>query len=219
MISPKSRSARRRVPHDEAGQHVCRSHHRIGADRPPDRGRGQGSRHCPCVDAPVTGAQVGAENGTLTLMCGGRARRVRGGAAADAGLCAAHRPCRRIGRGPDRQDGQPDLHRRRHRGVAEALRFAQAARLDLDKVFEAISARRRAKLAADNRWQTMAQDSFDFGFAVDWMRKDLGLRSTRRAPTARRCRSPRWSISSMPSPGDGRRAAGYLSARPAAAGR
>jgi 3-hydroxyisobutyrate dehydrogenase len=60
-------------------------------------------------------------------------------------------------------------------GVSEALRFAQAAHLDLDKVLEAISGGAAQSWQMDNRWQTMAQDKFDFGFAVDWMRKDLGL--------------------------------------------
>jgi 3-hydroxyisobutyrate dehydrogenase len=60
-------------------------------------------------------------------------------------------------------------------GVSEAVRFAQAAHLDLDKVFEAISGGAAQSWQMDNRWKSMAADSFDFGFAVDWMRKDLGL--------------------------------------------
>jgi 3-hydroxyisobutyrate dehydrogenase len=60
-------------------------------------------------------------------------------------------------------------------GLAEALRFAQHADLDLDRVFEAISGGAAASWQMLNRWPTMARDEFDFGFAVDWMRKDLGL--------------------------------------------
>src|SRR3546814_585836 len=60
-------------------------------------------------------------------------------------------------------------------GLSEALRFAQASELDLDKVLEAISGGAAQSWQMDNRWKTMAQDSFDFGFAIDWMRKDLGL--------------------------------------------
>jgi 3-hydroxyisobutyrate dehydrogenase len=60
-------------------------------------------------------------------------------------------------------------------GVAEGLRFAQAAGLDTAKVFEAVSGGAAASWQMQNRWATMAADSFDFGFAVDWMRKDLGL--------------------------------------------
>ena len=59
--------------------------------------------------------------------------------------------------------------------AAEALRFAQNADLDLDKVFEAVSGGAAASWYMVNRWKTMSEDSFDFGFAVDWMRKDLGI--------------------------------------------
>ena len=60
-------------------------------------------------------------------------------------------------------------------GLAEALRFAQNAGLDLARTFEAVSGGAAASWQMLNRWSTMADDSFDFGFAVDWMRKDLGL--------------------------------------------
>ena len=60
-------------------------------------------------------------------------------------------------------------------GLSEAVRFAQASHLDMDKVFEAISTGAAQSWQMDNRWQTMAKDEFDFGFAIDWMRKDLGL--------------------------------------------
>ncbi len=60
-------------------------------------------------------------------------------------------------------------------GLSEALHFAQCAELDLDKVFDAISGGAAQSWQMDNRWATMAKGEFDFGFAVDWMRKDLGL--------------------------------------------
>src|SRR5690606_10489714 len=60
-------------------------------------------------------------------------------------------------------------------GLSEGLRFAQTAGLDLDRVFEAISGGAAQSWQMDNRWQTMARDEFDFGFAVDWMRKDLAI--------------------------------------------
>jgi 3-hydroxyisobutyrate dehydrogenase len=59
--------------------------------------------------------------------------------------------------------------------LSEALHFAQCAELDLDKVFDAISGGAAQSWQMDNRWATMAKGEFDFGFAVDWMRKDLGL--------------------------------------------
>ena len=60
-------------------------------------------------------------------------------------------------------------------GLSEALRFAQGSGLDLAKVQEAIGGGAAQSWQMDNRWATMAQDRFDFGFAIDWMRKDLGL--------------------------------------------
>ncbi|MFM6854475.1 MAG: NAD(P)-dependent oxidoreductase, partial [Sphingopyxis sp.] len=59
--------------------------------------------------------------------------------------------------------------------LSEALRFAQAANLDLEKVYESISGGAAGSWQMDNRWHSMARDEFDFGFAVEWMRKDLGL--------------------------------------------
>src|SRR3546814_18551818 len=59
--------------------------------------------------------------------------------------------------------------------LAEAVRFAQASHLDMDKVYEAISGGAAQSWQMDNRWKSMDEDRFDFGFAIDWMRKDLGL--------------------------------------------
>ena len=128
-----------------------------------------------CVDAPMTGAQVGAEAGTLTLMCGGRADAI---AAAQPVMEAYARRIVHIGKA-----GSGQATKMANQiciagiiaGLSEALRLAQAAHLDLDKVYEAISGGAAQSWQMDNRWKTMADDSFDFGFAVDWMRKDLGL--------------------------------------------
>ncbi|MBW8745701.1 MAG: NAD(P)-dependent oxidoreductase [Sphingomonas sp.] len=127
------------------------------------------------VDAPVSGGQAGAENGKLSIMCGGSleafaaaeplmqayaARIVHVG---DAGAGQTAKMCNQIAIAGVIQ------------GVAESLRFAQAAGLNTDKVFDAISAGAAGSWQMQNRWATMARDEFDFGFAVDWMRKDLGL--------------------------------------------
>jgi len=127
------------------------------------------------VDGPVSGGQAGAENGKLSIMCGGSpeafaaaeplmqayaARIVHVG---DAGAGQTAKMCNQIAIAGVIQ------------GVAESLRFAQAAGLDTDKVFEAISAGAAGSWQMQNRWATMAEDEFDFGFAVNWMRKDLGL--------------------------------------------
>jgi 3-hydroxyisobutyrate dehydrogenase len=127
------------------------------------------------MDAPVSGGQAGAENGKLSVMCGGTAQAfaqaeplMKAYAArivhvGEAGAGQTTKMCNQIAIAGVIQ------------GVAESLRFAQAAGLDTDKVFEAISAGAASSWQMQNRWATMAQDQFDFGFAVDWMRKDLGL--------------------------------------------
>jgi 3-hydroxyisobutyrate dehydrogenase len=129
-----------------------------------------------CVDAPMTGAQAGAENGTLTLMCGGRAEAIE---AARPIMQAYARRIVHIGKAGT---GQATKMVNQialagvTAGVAEALRLAQAEHLDLEKVFEAISHGAAQSWQMENRWHSMAQDRFDdFGFAIDWMRKDLGL--------------------------------------------
>jgi 3-hydroxyisobutyrate dehydrogenase len=133
------------------------------------------SRGIHSVDAPVSGGQAGAENGKLSIMCGGGDAAVA--AARIVMQCYAARVVHVGGAGA----GQTTKMVNQIciggvlQGLSEALRFAQAAELDLDKVFEAISGGAAQSWQMDNRWKTMAQDSFDFGFAVDWMRKDLGL--------------------------------------------
>lgn len=127
------------------------------------------------VDAPVTGGQVGAVNGTLTLMCGG----------SDAGIAAAtpfmQAYSSRIvhvgpaGAGQTTKMCNQIAFAGTIQSLSEALRFAQAADLDLDRVFDSISGGAAGSWQMTNRWATMVKDEFDFGFAVDWMRKDLGL--------------------------------------------
>jgi 3-hydroxyisobutyrate dehydrogenase len=128
-----------------------------------------------CVDGPVTGGQAGAENGTLAIMCGGTAPAVE---AARPIMAAYAKRVVHVG-GPG--DGQTAKMANQIciagvlQGLSEAMHFAQCAELDLDKVFEAISGGAAQSWQMDNRWATMAKGEFDFGFAVDWMRKDLGL--------------------------------------------
>ena len=128
-----------------------------------------------CVDGPVTGGQAGAENGTLAIMCGGTAPAVE---AARPIMAAYAKRVVHVG-GPG--DGQTAKMANQIciagvlQGLSEAMHFAQCAELDLDKVFDAISGGAAQSWQMDNRWATMAKGEFDFGFAVDWMRKDLGL--------------------------------------------
>jgi 3-hydroxyisobutyrate dehydrogenase len=127
------------------------------------------------VDAPVTGGQIGAEKGTLTLMCGGKDEAI---AAASPFMEAYSSRIVHVGPSGAGQTTKM-VNQITFAGIiqslAEAMRFAQAADLDLDKVFESISGGAASSWQMLNRWETMAKDEFDFGFAVDWMRKDLGL--------------------------------------------
>ena len=128
-----------------------------------------------CVDAPVTGGQAGAENGQLTVMCGGRADAIE---AARPIMEAYTKRIVHVGKAGSGQSTKM-VNQIAFSGIlatlSEALRFAEAAHLDLDKVYEAISGGASQSWQMDNRWHTMARDEFDFGFAIDWMRKDLGL--------------------------------------------
>jgi len=127
------------------------------------------------VDAPVSGGQSGAEAGTLSIMCGASAKAME---AARPYLEAYSSRIVHIGgagAGQTTKMVNQICIAGAMQSAAEALRFAQNADLDLNKVFEAISGGAAASWYMVNRWKTMAEDSFDFGFAVDWMRKDLGL--------------------------------------------
>lgn len=128
-----------------------------------------------CVDAPMTGSQKGAETGTLTLMCGGRPDAI---AAASPVMEAYSQRIVHVGKA-----GAGQTTKMANQiciagivgALAEAVRFAQGSHLDMGKVYEAISGGAAQSWQMDNRWATMARDEFDFGFAIDWMRKDLGL--------------------------------------------
>jgi len=127
------------------------------------------------LDAPVSGGQAGAVNGALTIMCGGTAAAF----AAGEPVMAAY--AKRSGlMGPA---GSGQLTKMVNQiaiagvveGLAEAVNFALAAGLDANGVFDVIGKGAAQSWQMDNRAGTMARGEFDFGFAVDWMRKDLGL--------------------------------------------
>ncbi|MET0251484.1 MAG: NAD(P)-dependent oxidoreductase [Novosphingobium sp.] len=128
-----------------------------------------------CVDAPVTGAQPAAEAGTLSIMCGGST------AALDAARPIMASYAKRIvhvgksGAGQSAKMCNQICIAGVLAGLSEAVRLAQYARLDMDKVVEAISGGAAQSWQMDHRWKTMNEGAFDFGFAIDWMRKDLGL--------------------------------------------
>ena len=127
------------------------------------------------IDAPVSGGQAGAENGVLTVMCGGE----EGDFAKAAPLIAHYsRMCRLLG-GP----GSGQLAKMVNQiciaglvqGLSEGVNFGMKAGLDMEAVIEVISKGAAGSWQMDNRHKTMIAGKFDFGFAVDWMRKDLGI--------------------------------------------
>jgi 3-hydroxyisobutyrate dehydrogenase len=128
-----------------------------------------------CMDAPVSGGQAGAENGVLTVMCGG-----------DTGTFDKAKPlidsyaraCNLMG-----EAGSGQLAKMVNQiciaglvqGLSEGLHFAKKAGLDIEKLVATISKGAAQSWQMENRYKTMAADKFDFGFAVDWMRKDLSI--------------------------------------------
>ena len=134
-----------------------------------------GAKGAGYVDAPVSGGQAGAENGQLTVMCGG-----------DAATFAKVEPVMKafskqitligdVGTGQLAKSVNQICIAGVVQGVAEGLHFARANGLDEAKVIEAISAGAAQSWQMQNRWKTMVDGKFDFGFAVDWMRKDLRI--------------------------------------------
>ncbi len=127
------------------------------------------------IDAPVSGGQAGAENGQLTIMCGGDApvyERVKPVIQAYAKMQNLMGPA-----------GSGQLTKMMNQiciaglvqGLSEALAFGRASGLDLTKAVEVISKGAAGSWQMDNRHKTMIDSKFDYGFAVDWMRKDLGI--------------------------------------------
>jgi 3-hydroxyisobutyrate dehydrogenase len=127
------------------------------------------------VDAPVSGGQAGAENGQLTIMCGGAAEDY---AVIEPVVAAYAKSCRLMG-----EVGAGQLTKMVNQiciaglvqGLAEGLHFAKAAGLDQALVIEVISKGAAQSWQMENRYKTMIAGKFDFGFAVDWMRKDLSI--------------------------------------------
>lgn len=127
------------------------------------------------IDAPVSGGQAGAVNGALTVMCGGEAETY---ARAEPVIAAYARMCRLIG-----GSGAGQLCKMVNQiciagvvqGLAEGLHFAQCADIDPALVIEVISKGAAQSWQMENRYKTMIAGQFEFGFAVDWMRKDLSI--------------------------------------------
>ncbi len=127
------------------------------------------------IDAPVSGGQAGAENGILTVMCGGdQAAFDRAAPVIDAFA----RSCKLMG-----ESGSGQLTKMVNQiciaglvqGLSEGVNFGRKAGLDMEKVLDGMGGGAAGSWQMENRGKTMVEDKFDFGFAVDWMRKDLGI--------------------------------------------
>ncbi|WP_262028595.1 NAD(P)-dependent oxidoreductase [Microvirga sp. Mcv34] len=127
------------------------------------------------IDAPVSGGQAGAENGVLTVMCGGDAEAY---AKAEPAIMSFARASRLMG-----EAGAGQLTKMINQiciaglvqGLAEGIHFGKKAGLDIEAVLDVISKGAAGSWQMENRGKTMNQGKFDFGFAVDWMRKDLSI--------------------------------------------
>jgi 3-hydroxyisobutyrate dehydrogenase len=127
------------------------------------------------VDAPVSGGQAGAEKGALSIMCGASEPAFAAAEIVVQPYAARIVHCGPVGAGQTTKMANQICIAGVLQGLSEALRFAQGSGLDLARVQDAIAGGAAQSWQMDNRWATMAQDRFDFGFAIDWMRKDLGL--------------------------------------------
>jgi 3-hydroxyisobutyrate dehydrogenase len=127
------------------------------------------------VDAPVSGGQAGAQNGVLTVMCGGDAEPY---GRAEKVIAAYARMCKLLG-----PAGAGQLTKMVNQiciagvvqGLAEGIHFAKKSGLDVEAVIETISKGAAQSWQMENRYKTMNAGKYDFGFAVDWMRKDLSI--------------------------------------------
>lgn len=152
------------VDHTTASAEIARELHAAGKSRGFD-----------VIDAPVSGGQAGAENGVLTVMCGGDAGPF---GRAEPIIAAYARACTLMG-----APGSGQLAKMVNQiciaglvqGLAEGIHFAKKAGLDIEKLIATISKGAAQSWQMENRYKTMAAGKFDFGFAVDWMRKDLGI--------------------------------------------
>ena len=152
------------IDHTTASARIARELHAAAKDR-----------GASALDAPVSGGQSGAENGTLTVMAGGDGEAFR---RAEPVIAAYARAVNLIG-----PPGSGQLTKMVNQicigglieGLAEALHFARHAGLDIEKVVNTISKGAAQSWQMENRWRTMIEGKFDFGFAVDWVRKDFAL--------------------------------------------
>ena len=127
------------------------------------------------VDAPVSGGQAGAENGKLAIMCGGSDEAMALAEPIMQSYAARIVHIGAAGAGQAAKAINQVCIAGVLAGLSEGVRLAQATGIDTDKVLAAISGGAAQSWQMENRWPTMVKDEFDFGFAIDWMRKDLAI--------------------------------------------
>src|SRR3989337_1045345 len=152
------------VDHTTASARIARELHAAAMER-----------GASALDAPVSGGQSGAENGTLTVMVGGDEEAFRKAAPVIAAYARAVNLIGPTGSGQLTKMVNQICIAGLIEGLAEALHFAKRAGLDVEKVIDTISKGAAQSWQMDNRWKTMIEGKFDFGFAVDWVRKDFAL--------------------------------------------
>ena len=152
------------VDHTTASADVARELHRAGK-----------TLGIAFVDAPVSGGQAGAQNGALTVMCGGDAAAFDSAKPVAMAFSRAFTLMGESGAGQLTKMVNQICIAGLVQGLSEAIAFGQKAGLDMNQVLDVIGKGAAQSWQLDNRGKTMVADKFDFGFAVDWMRKDLGL--------------------------------------------
>ena len=152
------------VDHTTASASIARELHAAA------RARGAGA-----LDAPVSGGQSGAEAGTLTVMAGGNETNFAKTASAIGTYAKTVNLIGPSGAGQLTKMVNQICIGGLIEGLAEALHFAERAGLDIEKVIDTISKGAAQSWQMDNRWRTMIEGKFDFGFAVDWVRKDFAI--------------------------------------------
>ena len=164
-----------RIPRNIPSGRVIVDHTTASAEVAREIAEAAAARDVGFLDAPLSGGQAGAENGQLTIMVGGddstfeRARPVMDSYAKAITLIGP------VGHGQLAKMVNQICIAGIVQGLSEGLHFAKRANLDVARVIEAISRGAAQSWQMENRWETMINNQFEFGFAVEWMRKDLGI--------------------------------------------
>jgi len=150
-------------------------HTTASADVARELGAAAGAKGIRFIDAPVSGGQAGAENGVLTVMCGGAQSDFDGVKDVIDSYSQAVTLMGDVGSGQLTKMVNQICIAGLVQALSEGINFAQKAGLDAEQVVDVISKGAAGSWQMANRGVTMSEDKFDFGFAVDWMRKDLGI--------------------------------------------